>query len=53
MVITEDHHVWVLNSGTEDMQIAPGDLFGFGTGQYTNMVDCASVYFQVLLAVRQ
>ena len=42
VVIDKSHHIWLLNSGEESLTVTPGELFGFGTGQYSIVNDCAS-----------
>jgi hypothetical protein len=43
VVIDKSHNIWLLNSTEETMTIQPGDLFGFGPGQYSVVNDCSSV----------
>lgn len=38
IAICKDYHVWLLNSVSDPMEIVAGELFGFGTGQYSNQV---------------
>ncbi|CAK9097476.1 FO synthase subunit 1 [Durusdinium trenchii] len=33
MVLSADFHVWLLNTSEEPMDVPPGELFGFGTGE--------------------
>ena len=43
VVIDKSHNIWLLNSTEETMTLQPGDLFGFGTGQFSVVNDCSSV----------
>lgn len=43
MVIDKNHHIWLLNAGDEALNLEPGELFGFGTGQFSVSVECGSV----------
>lgn len=40
VVIDQAHNIWLLNSSDETMDVTAGELFGFGTGAYTTIVDC-------------
>lgn len=45
IVLTESYHVVLLNSSATPMQMECGELFGFGTGQFKDLVmrtlDCS------------
>eukprot|EP00438_Fugacium_kawagutii_P006468 Skav206265 [mRNA] locus=scaffold265:244596:255091:- [translate_table: standard] len=41
VVVCKNHQIWLLNPTEEDMEVTAGELFGFGTGQFANVVDCA------------
>eukprot|EP00434_Breviolum_minutum_P027937 symbB.v1.2.024718.t1/scaffold2362.1/size81346/1 len=43
VVIDQAHNIWLLNSSDETMDVTAGELFGFGTGAYTTIVDCDEV----------
>ena len=45
IVLTKDYHVWLLNPTSEPMQVVAGELFGFGTGQYSNQVVLGALAF--------
>ncbi|CAK9008254.1 FO synthase subunit 1 [Durusdinium trenchii] len=40
VVIDTSHHIWLLNSSDQAMQVTAGELSGFGTGQFSVTVDC-------------
>ena len=41
--------IWLLNTTTDEMTVAAGELFGLGTGQFTNVVDSAWGYHNLAL----
>ena len=40
VVIDKSHNIWILNSTEDTLAVQPGELFGFGTGQYSVTGDC-------------
>ena len=38
LAIDKSFQVWLLNPTNEPMQVSAGELFGFGTGSYSNTV---------------
>ena len=38
VVIDKDHQIWLLNPGEEELEVLPGELFGFGCGEFYNSI---------------
>lgn len=38
MILDKNFHLWLTNPTADSMEISAGELFGFGTGQYQNVV---------------
>lgn len=38
VVIDKDHQIWLLNTTEEELEVLPGELFGFGCGDYQNSI---------------
>jgi len=38
IILDKNFHVWLTNPTGDSMEISAGELFGFGTGQYQNVV---------------